>query len=155
MQRFAGKLIRVTMVLTVVVLVALAAYYAAVGAYVAAIIWFLMAALNAFFLWSWRDRIPFAKIILKTVTNITSQYPATLFTGFVGLVLEAAFTALWIASFAGMMQYFDSNKSSNGLRYLVIVFMLFTLYYVSQVISVSLRGSLLFLASSNRECPFF
>ncbi|KND04289.1 uncharacterized protein SPPG_00024 [Spizellomyces punctatus DAOM BR117] len=135
MQKFAGKLIKVSMVLTILVMVALGAYYIVAGSTAGGIIVFLIAGLYAFFLWSWRSRIPFAKVLLKTVTSITGQYPATLFVGFVGLILETAFTALWIASFAGMMQYFDSDKASNGLRYVTVVFMLFALYYVTQVIS--------------------
>ncbi|KAJ3150063.1 putative choline transporter, neither null mutation nor overexpression affects choline transport [Geranomyces michiganensis] len=134
MQRFAGKLIKVSMVLNLAILVALAAYFATQRQYAATIIWLLFAGLSAFFLWSWRSRIPLAKIILKTVTSITGQFPATLFAGFIGLVLITLFNALWLATFAGMMQLFDDSKS-NGARYAVIVFLLFALYYASQVIS--------------------
>ncbi|TPX61697.1 hypothetical protein PhCBS80983_g00930 [Powellomyces hirtus] len=135
MQKFAGKLIKVSMVLNVLVLAALAAYYAYQRQFAATIIMVLILGITAFFLWSCRSRIPLAKIVLKTVTKVTGQYPATLFAGFMALVLIAIFNALWLASFAGMMQYFETNNSGNGLRYLTIVFMLFALYYASQVIS--------------------
>ncbi|KAJ3175434.1 putative choline transporter, neither null mutation nor overexpression affects choline transport [Geranomyces variabilis] len=134
MQRFAGKLIKFSLVMNVVILIALAAYFATQRQFVATIIWLLFAALSAFFLWSWRSRIPLAKIILKTVTSVTGQFPATLFAGFIGLVLITIFNALWLATFAGMMQVYD-DKSSNGARYAVVVFLLFALYYASQVIS--------------------
>ncbi|KAI8821083.1 plasma-membrane choline transporter-domain-containing protein [Fimicolochytrium jonesii] len=136
MQKFAGALIKISMVFNVVILVALAVYYFSAGILSAAIIWLLMAALSAYFFWSWRSRIPLAKIILETVTTVTTQFPGTLVAGFIGLVLVTAFNALWVATFAGMMQFFnDKNPPSNALRYVAIVFLLFALYYVTQVIS--------------------
>ncbi|KAJ3011684.1 putative choline transporter, neither null mutation nor overexpression affects choline transport [Thoreauomyces humboldtii] len=135
MQRFAGKLIKASLILNVLILVALAAVFAAERQYLACVIWLLMAGLSAYIFWSWRYRIPLAKILLKTVTSVTGQFPATLLIGVIALVLSSIFNALWIASFAGMMQYFDFNNTSSAFRYLTIVFMLFAIYYASQVIS--------------------
>ncbi|KAI9005314.1 plasma-membrane choline transporter-domain-containing protein [Gaertneriomyces semiglobifer] len=134
MQKFAGKLIKVSLVFQIAVLIALAVYYFYIGATVAGIIWVVFAGLLAFFFWSWRDRIPFAKLMLKTVTKITRQFPATLLVGFIGLVVETAFSALWLATFAGLMQHFDDKQSGSGVRYVAIVFMLFIFYWVTCVI---------------------
>ena len=102
--------------------------------------WF--AVFVAFCYWAWRSRIvsrrcprnprvfdwcvsiqPFAKLMLKTVTSVTAQYPATLFVGVVGLIIQSGYGALWIATLVGLFQHFENQRSSNGVRYVTVVFM--------------------------------
>ncbi|KAJ3291793.1 putative choline transporter, neither null mutation nor overexpression affects choline transport [Borealophlyctis nickersoniae] len=134
MQRFAGTLIKVTFILSILMTFGLAIAFFALRQYAAAILWLIFALLYTWCYFGWRSRIPFAKIMLKTVTAITAKYPATIVVGVIGLLIQAAFSALWIATLAGILQYFDSNNSSNGVRYVTVVFLLFTFYWVTQVI---------------------
>jgi hypothetical protein len=50
----------------------------------------------------WKVRIPFARIMLKTVTSITQMYPATLFTGVIGMVFQTGFVIWWLMSIVGL-----------------------------------------------------
>ncbi|KAJ3054888.1 putative choline transporter, neither null mutation nor overexpression affects choline transport [Rhizophlyctis rosea] len=135
MQKFAGKLIKITFILSILLTVAAAAFFFATGQFASGIIWLLFAGLYAFCYWGWRSRIPFAKIMLKTVTQITAKYPATLLVGVVGLLVQSAFGALWIATLIGLFQRFENQRTANGVRYVTIVFMIFAFYWVAQVIS--------------------
>ncbi|KAJ3035236.1 putative choline transporter, neither null mutation nor overexpression affects choline transport [Rhizophlyctis rosea] len=135
MQRFAGTLIKVTFILSILLNIAAALFFFATRQYGAGIIWIIFAVLYAFCYWSWRSRFPFAKVMLKTVTSITGKYPATLFVGVLGLIIQSAYGALWIATLIGLFQYFENNRTSNGPRYVTVVFMIFQFYWTCQVIT--------------------
>lgn len=68
------------------------------GNYFGGAIILIMALIYAWIFYSWRHRIPFAKLMLKTVTKVTGQFPATLFTGFVGLLFGLGIAVLFLFS---------------------------------------------------------
>jgi hypothetical protein len=54
--------------------------------------------------------------MLKTVTSITGQFPATLFAGFLGLVVEIIFIVAWVLTIAGFgLMYNDKKMTQTGL----------------------------------------
>jgi hypothetical protein len=63
---------------------------------VPAILFFIFGALYAFCAWSWRDRIPFAAVMLETVAGVTRKYPGVIVTGFAGLVTGILFL-VWVS----------------------------------------------------------
>lgn len=69
--------------------------------------------------------------MLKTVTSITAKYPATLFVGVVGLIIQSGYGALWIATLVGLFQHFENQRSSNGVRYVTLVFMVSKMFSIS------------------------
>ena len=61
-----------------------------------------------------RSRIPFAKVILKTVTHVTAQFSGTLWVAFGGLILSAAFSFLWFLTIVGLSQWSADKQNSQG-----------------------------------------
>lgn len=137
-------MIKALAVVYIFFLLALSAYFFVIRSLVVAIISLVITLLYAWFLWSCRDRIPFAKLMLKTVTRVISSYPAMIFTGFVGLILQTAFAALFIITTIGIVLRYSTTvtdpstgrttTSISGVSYVLYVFLLFTLYWTTQVI---------------------
>lgn len=133
-QRFAGKMIKASLVVSILVTLAFAGYFAYLGQIIATIIWILFAALYAWCYWSWRFRIPFAKVMLKTITSITRLYPATIVVGVVGVLIQFAFCAWWIVTLVGISRATASGALSSGASYALYVYTLFVFYWTTQVI---------------------
>ena len=81
-----------------------------------------MAAIYAWCFWSWRFRIPFAKVMLKTVTSITRRYPALIATAVVALIVQFAFTTWWMVTVIGIIRMGNDKKVSSGVSYALYVY---------------------------------
>ncbi|KAJ3372401.1 hypothetical protein HDU91_003447, partial [Kappamyces sp. JEL0680] len=103
MQRFAGKMITVSLWISIAMQFVFSGlcFYAytitkrssAKSGYLAGGALFLL--LGLLWLWLyryWRVRIPFARVMLKTVTKVISKYPATLSVGIVGLLVQSGWS---------------------------------------------------------------
>ncbi|KAJ3261958.1 putative choline transporter, neither null mutation nor overexpression affects choline transport [Boothiomyces macroporosus] len=134
MQRFAGTLIKITLIMAIVMNFAVAALFFIIGQFVVGIIMLVLAALTAWAYWSWRFRIPFAKVVLKTVTSITKKYPATLGVGVIGLVVQIAFIVWWLFTLSGVYLLGNNQVLSNGAVYALTVYCVFFFYWTSQVV---------------------
>ena len=140
LQRFAGKMITGSLILTVGLMLASAVFSFAYGNVIGGVLMLLMTALSAYAFYTWRFRIPFAKVLLKSVVSITRQFPATLFAGFVGMVLTAAYSFVWFAGVAGLVSLVDSNGNSpSGALYALFVYTIFVFYWGVQVIKNSVH----------------
>ena len=127
MDRFAGKMIIFTGVVMILINLALAVFTMLYGSLFGGIILLLFTLLygttlqtltrTAYLFYSWRHRIPFAKVMLKTVTRVTGQFPATLFSGFLGLILQLAFMIVWVLTIAGWVLMYNDKKLSQGGLY--------------------------------------
>jgi len=152
-QRFTGKMIKGTFILSIILNIV----YAGISMLVNPILGFVMlifAFLYALCYFFWRSRIPFAKVMLKTVTSVTKKYPATIFLG----VIECIIASIWyvfivitiVASFAHFYKDSTSSNTGSGLgkrargvsklqgdpkAYIVYVFLLFSFFFTSQVIN--------------------
>ncbi|KAJ3261960.1 putative choline transporter, neither null mutation nor overexpression affects choline transport [Boothiomyces macroporosus] len=133
-QKFAGTLITITMVIACVLNFVVAGIFFALGQIVPAIIWLILAAIIAWCYWSWRSRIPFAKVMLKNVTSITGKYPATIFVGVIGLVFQLAFVTYWAFGAVSITQLVQNKVVSQGVGYGLLVYMVFVFYWTSQII---------------------
>lgn len=98
MQRFAGKMITFSLITSIAMQFVFAVLFGIVyirtkqtGAIVMAVIFLVVGLLLVWTFQYWKVRIPFARIMLKTVTNITARYPATITVAVVGLLLQTAF----------------------------------------------------------------
>ncbi|KAI8906684.1 plasma-membrane choline transporter-domain-containing protein, partial [Gorgonomyces haynaldii] len=148
MMRFAGKLIITTMVLSVLMNLAFALLMLFYGGFIPGIVLLVLTAIYAWAMWSWRHRIPFARLMLKTVTGIAKKYPATMFTGFIGLLVGALVAAWWISTIIGLAVWNEQNRpsnsnpnssSSNGTMYALSVFCVFWFYWASSVVTNSVH----------------
>jgi hypothetical protein len=122
MLRFAGTLIKISMVASVIVNFLIAILLMYLQIYIAGVMMLLLAGLYAYFLYSWRYRIPFARAMLKTVTSITKRYPALLAVGVFGLILDMIFTALWLVTIIGLTFSQNSLQLSNNLLAFLYVY---------------------------------
>jgi hypothetical protein len=82
-----------------------------------------------FFWVSVRARIPFAAEVLRTVTTVAKMYPGTQFAAYLSLLVIIVWQGFW--SYTAMKSQFVFDKNTySGL----IVFFLFSFYWVAQVI---------------------
>lgn len=76
----------------------------------------------AWLYWSWRHRIPFAKVVLKAVTSVTKRYPALIYTGILGLIVQFAYVAWWIATLVALSSASNAENISSGATYALYVY---------------------------------
>ncbi|KAJ3305724.1 hypothetical protein HDV03_001132 [Kappamyces sp. JEL0829] len=135
LQRFAGKMIKASLVLSIVFTLAVSALFFYLGQVAPGVIWLIFAAIYAWCFWSWRFRIPFAKVMLKTITSITKKYPAVFVVGVAGLIIQFLFAGWWIMTVIGLGSAASSHSISNGAAYGLGVYCIFAFYWTSQVIA--------------------
>ncbi|RHZ44985.1 hypothetical protein Glove_701g14 [Diversispora epigaea] len=148
-QRFPKPLIKITLYLSILTYFIVAVVYAYYKQYVLAILFGIFGILYLICAFTWRDRIPFAAIMLETVISIAKRYYGTIVMGFVGLILQVGWSVWWAVSIIGAYQYFyakaecqtttqngQSTTTCNNITpvYIVLVFMVFSFYWTSQVI---------------------
>jgi len=132
MQKFAGKMIKGTFILSII-LNLIYAVISLLASPVMGVIMLLFAIVYALCYFFWRKRIPFAKVMLKTVTAVTRKYPATIVVGFLGCVVASIWYCIISVTLVGALSYFQ--KESEGVAYVVYVFIIFSFYFSSQVIN--------------------
>ena len=93
------------------------------------IIVIILAIFWAFLYRSWRSRIPFAVLMLKTVAELVRQYTATIVVAFLMLIIEAVYIGLWISTVALIASAFD-----GGAEVAMICYLVFSLYWSIQVL---------------------
>ncbi len=75
-------------------------------------------------------------MLLKNVTQVISKYPATVFTGVVGLVLQCVFSVLWLVALGGVLLRLQNDMKQQGQQasgavvYAIIVYMVFSMYWI-------------------------
>ncbi|ORY08236.1 DUF580-domain-containing protein [Neocallimastix californiae] len=139
MQKFAGKMIKGTFIISII----LNLIYAVVSFFINPIMGIVMiffALLYVVCYFFWRSRIPFARVMLTTVTIVTRRFPATIFVGFMGCVVAAIWYAIIMLTLVASMTYLANE--SPGAAYIVYVFLLFSFYYSSQVINNTVHVSI-------------
>ncbi|CAG8601845.1 7370_t:CDS:2 [Paraglomus brasilianum] len=149
MRKFPKPLIIITLWLSVATFFVVAIAYGFFKQYVLAVISGIFAIIYLICAISWRDRIPFAAIMLETVTGITKKYYGTIVMGFVGLFLQVGWSAWWVFTIIGAYRKYyseagcktttDANGSTSFgcdsvILYVVMLYLLFSFYWTSQVI---------------------
>ncbi|CAG8572736.1 7127_t:CDS:2 [Ambispora gerdemannii] len=158
MQRFPKPLIKITLWLSIAAYFLAAVIYGIARQYVLAVIFAVFGVIYLICAWTWRDRIPFAAILLETVTSITKKYYGTIVMGFAGLFLQVGWSIWWAFTVIGTYHKIytrdckpaDSNSTdvrgnrtntnsttttcSGPALIVAMVFLLFSFYWTSQVI---------------------
>lgn len=83
---------------------------------------------------AWKARIPFARIMLKTVTMVMAKYPATLTVAVVGLLSQTVFACWWVVSLVGLAQWYQAKEISNGLAVFFGIYMIFVFFWTTEII---------------------
>ncbi|KAG0227972.1 putative choline transporter, neither null mutation nor overexpression affects choline transport [Mortierella sp. GBA43] len=134
-QAFPQQIIKITFALSIIFYFCLAAYYLYLRIWIAGIIMAVFALLYATTWFYWRSRIPFATVMLRTVTAISREYPATFAISFLGLFFQIAYNFLFMVVLAGVYDNSFGTGSDNnkGKFYGLVVFAFFSYYWSSQV----------------------
>jgi len=132
-QKFTGKMIKGTFILSIILDFAYAALLFYINP-IAGLIMLICAGLYVLCYFFWRKRIPFAKVMLKTVTSVTKKFPATIFVGFLGCIVAIVwygFIGLTLLAAMGS----DKAQENPVIGYVMYVFLIFSFFYTSQVIN--------------------
>ncbi|KAI8076565.1 choline transporter-like protein [Gilbertella persicaria] len=103
--------------------------------YSAAIIFLVFTVLYLVCYWSWRDRIPFATVMLRSVVSITRRYWSTIVTGIISLVVQTLYSVWFMITTVGVYQVYYNASGSNAKLNAAMVFLVFSFYWTTQVIS--------------------
>jgi len=133
MQKYAGKMIKGTFILSIIFNLIYALISLLVNPFLG-VIMLLFAVLYAFCYFLWRSRIPFAKVMLKTVTSVTRKFPATILTGFIGCFVGAIWYGIIAVTFVAAISSDTMVNLGSGM-YVVLIFILFSFYFSTQVIN--------------------
>uniref|UniRef100_A0A6B2L3D2 Choline transporter-like protein n=1 Tax=Arcella intermedia TaxID=1963864 RepID=A0A6B2L3D2_9EUKA len=98
------------------------------GNYASAVITTIFGVFIALFYFSIRSRIPFAIEMIRSVVEIIQNHPGTLVTSFCSILVQFFWVCLW--TFA----LFLSQRLSHSLVIVSSIFLLFSFYWVSEVI---------------------
>ena len=128
LQKYTGSMIKISFFFSVASTILMGIYYMILGQTLAGVLMLLFGGLFAFCYYSWRQRIPFAKILIRTVCDITARYKGTLVAAALGLVMQTVWALLWSVAFMVALQV---NRDSTA-RGLITVFCLFSFYWVSR-----------------------
>ncbi|CAO3677145.1 unnamed protein product [Rhizopus stolonifer] len=132
---FPKPLIIITFIGSIIVYFAVTIYYFVRHYYSAAIVFLIFSCLYvACFFW-WRSRIPFATEMLKTIVETTRKYPSTIVVGIISLIVQTAFSFLFMFTVIGIYQAWYSSSSNNSRLNCAMVFLVFSFYWTSQVIT--------------------
>jgi len=131
-QRFAGKMIKGTFILSIILNI-IFAVISFLANPIIGVIMLIFAGLYVLCYFFWKDRIPFAKVMLKTVTSVTRKFPATIFVGFLGCVVAAVWYGFISFTIIAALSYWQYENPK--IAYAIYVFLLFSFYFTSQVIN--------------------
>ncbi|ORX85667.1 DUF580-domain-containing protein [Anaeromyces robustus] len=132
MQKYAGKMIKGTFIISIILNI----FYAIATFFVSPIMGGLMLVFSLLYIlcyFFWRSRIPFAKVMLKTIVSVTRRFPATIVVGFIGCVVAALWYGFISFTLVAAMTYIKDK--SEGAAYVVYVFLVFSFFFSSQVIN--------------------
>ncbi|KAJ3362269.1 putative choline transporter, neither null mutation nor overexpression affects choline transport [Allomyces javanicus] len=173
MRRFPKKLIKFTFFFAIAYYIAAAVLSFVLTKNIAtAIVSLVIVLIFALCYRAYRERMPFASVMLATVADVTMKYGGTVWTGIFGLVLGLGYLIFWAVSIIAFYLYFGNPTTTtspstgqtrttvNGTLYPIYVFSLLSWYWTSQVISnvvhVTVAGvfaSFYFLSGSPTGMP--
>ncbi|KAJ6264239.1 hypothetical protein Dda_0382 [Drechslerella dactyloides] len=142
-RTFTKQIIYISAILNVVVGIGSAAYYFYRGYYSAAIVFLIFAVLYAFCFWTWRSRIPFTVLMLRTVISVAKSYGHVFLVSLCGGFIALAFSAWFSVTLVGIYVRWTPNSSntacreggcSNGKVYGLIAFSVFAAFWTSEII---------------------
>ncbi|OUM61321.1 hypothetical protein PIROE2DRAFT_45305 [Piromyces sp. E2] len=134
MQKYAGMMIKGTFIISIIFNLLYAAVCFLVSP-IMGVMMILFALLYILCYFWWRSRIPFAEVMLSTVTSVTRKYPATIFVGFVGCFLASIWFTFISVTLVATISYLQHKIENDYVAYVVYIFLIFSFYYSSQVIS--------------------
>ena len=135
-QKFTGKMIKGTFILSIILNI-IYAFVAFLANPIFGFIMIIFAGLYVLCYFFWRGRIPFAKVVLKTVCSVTKRFPATIFIGFLGCVASVIWSVITMVTLAATLSWPNAQKDplNPNVAYVIYIFLIFSFYFTSQVIN--------------------
>jgi hypothetical protein len=135
MRRFPRQIIYFSILANILLWVGISIALFATQQYIPAAIMLAVAVLMALLMTCWRSRIPFAQEMLRVVAEIASEFPATSALAYGSLAVIIVWYFVWLAALALAQQF------SPTLAYCLTAYLLFSLYWVTQVLQNILHVS--------------
>lgn len=142
-RAFTKIILEITLLLSVVLSVAYAAYLWYVKYYSGAIIFTIFAVISVISYFPMRRRIPFSRELLIFVLKIAKAYPSVYVIALAGALLQTVYSVYWSFTTVAIYQKFHPNSAgsttsggtpSNAAVIGLVVFSVLSFYWTSQVI---------------------
>jgi len=131
MCKFPHSMIISSFILTVILLIGQGVVFILYKAIGAGISLLGVAAMECLLIFSFRKRIPFSALLLESTVSILTKYPSLFIAAGVHLL---PFIAYFMLFSVGMMSVYASQKTDNALSVVLSLYLLFSLYWTSEVI---------------------
>ncbi|KAF9413483.1 putative choline transporter, neither null mutation nor overexpression affects choline transport [Podila epigama] len=133
-QAFPRQVIKVTFALSILLYLGVAAYFLYRRWWIPGIIFSIFGLLYAYMWWAWKSRIPFATVMLATITTVSRSYPATFAVSLAGLFIQLVYSMYFAVVLAGLYQMYYGTNQMTLLRVLTVV-CYFSFFWTSQVLT--------------------
>ncbi|ORZ38208.1 plasma-membrane choline transporter-domain-containing protein [Catenaria anguillulae PL171] len=148
MRKFPKQLIKLTYFLTAFYFLVAGGFMLVFANAIVGGIFLFCAALNILVYFWIRKRIPFTAVLLSTVADVTAQYTGPIWLGIASLLVELVYAGIFTLSIIACSIVFNGSESNNGrltgTMYIVWVFLVFSMYWTTQVcqnvVHVSISG---------------
>ncbi|KAJ2901533.1 DUF580-domain-containing protein [Zalerion maritima] len=139
-RRFTKQFIWITGILNIIWCFVTAFYMLAKKAYGGGIVFLIFGVFIAFCFWSWRRKIPFSALMLKTSVDVSKKYGHVYLVSLIGGIVGVGLAIWWAATIIGIYAAWDPNSGSecgvggcsqakvNGL----IAFSVFAVFWISE-----------------------
>ncbi|KAI9164389.1 pH nine-sensitive protein 1 [Blastocladiella emersonii ATCC 22665] len=138
--------------------------------FIVGIICVLFAIFGALAYRAFKSRMPFAAVMLSTVTGVTTKYTGTLWLALASLLVNLAYTVLFVVVFIVATVYWVTTAATvnertgqtqvGAITYVVWVYLAFSFYFTSQVLRNSFHctvagvfASFYFMSGSPQGMP--
>lgn len=128
-------LIYMSFVLSSMLWMLLAVYFFWIGSFFSGVIFLIMGILQLVILYMWRDRIPFAVVMIKKSISLTKKYPATLVLTVISLFFQVGWVFLWGITTSLTLRYQATTAA------LLFILLLVSFYWTSQVIKNTVHST--------------
>jgi hypothetical protein len=131
LRKFAGTIVYLSLALALGSYIVSAIIWMALGVVPVGIVFLIIACINLFLFYWWRDRIEFAKHVLKCVAEIVDQFPSTVYVGIASLIPMVCcfalffYTLLFLASFPSPSTFFLAHHTPSPFSLFVCLFVFF------------------------------
>lgn len=95
-RAFTRAIMHVTLVLSIILNIALCAYYWITKYYSAAIVFTIIAIVSVLSYWGMRSRIPLSSLLLQVVMDVSKHHMSVYVVGFATLIIQAAISVWFV-----------------------------------------------------------
>jgi len=128
LRKFARVMIIASLVVSVLLWLGIALVSFMYGSYIYGFFVLIMAIFIGICMITWRNRIPFATEMLKTITKLTAEYPGTVYLTYTSILFQLGWALFWLFGVSLMGKFPESQFG------IIAFFLLVSFYWTSQVI---------------------